>query len=86
MIPNPNAPVAAESEVPAGKREAVAARLQAIIAGWPATDESGTPITHISVAELAARLRTSLPPGVVPAQVSDRRVRALLRGLGYAPE
>lgn len=83
MIPNPNAPAASAPDVPAGRRAATAALLQGLIAGWPATDEQGVPITHISVHELVAKLRAAPPAGVTAEQITGPRVRALLRQLGY---
>jgi hypothetical protein len=89
MIRNPNAPATAEGDVPAGKRAAVAAQLQGLIAGWPATDEAGVPLTHITVHDLVARLRqpaTLAALGLSAEQVTAPRVRALLRQLGHEPD
>ena len=83
MIRNPNAPEESEPALPPGREAAIAARLAALIAGWPARDEAGTPIRRITPRELLVRLRADLPEAVPAEAITPGRLRGWLRGLGY---
>ncbi len=89
MIPNPNASVATEADVPVGKRAAIQELLAGLIAAWPATDEDGRPIMAITVHDMVVQLRRSAELstlGVTPEQITGKRVRRLLRNLNLEPD
>ena len=80
MIPNPNAPKVEQPVLDPAARATLAAALDELIAAWPATDETGVPITHITEGELAHRLRLAPPAGLDPAAIDADAVREALRG------
>ncbi|MDP9370227.1 MAG: hypothetical protein M3Q03_18470 [Chloroflexota bacterium] len=89
MIPNPNAPMVTEAEIPASTRQAIQERLAQLIAAWPATDEEGRPIPVITVHDLVVQLRRSAELaalGVTPEQITGKRVRRLLHNLNLEPD
>lgn len=89
MIPNPNAAVAGEVDIPVGKRAVIQELLTGLITGWPAVDEDGRPIVAITVHDLVVQLRRSaelVTLGVTPEQITGKRVRRLLRNLGLEPD
>ncbi len=89
MIPNPNAPIVAEAEIPASTRQAIQERLAQLIAAWPAIDEEGRAIMAITVHDLVVQLRRPdelATLGVTAEQITGKRVRRLLRNLNLEPD
>ena len=80
MIPNPNAPKPVPPGLDPEARTRLTKALDAMIQGWPATDETGVPITHIAEQELLSRLRRELPDGIPVDQIGLDEVRQVLDG------
>ena len=87
MIPNPNAPQPMRPILEPAERAKLAVALNELIASWPATNDVGMPITHITEREIAHRLRKAPPVGVDPEAIDVEAVRDALRGrnAGRAP-
>jgi hypothetical protein len=78
MIPNPNAPKSERPVLPRLAREQLATAVDAMVRGWPATDDTGVPITDIAEQELISRLRREPPLGVPVEAIDVAVVRELL--------
>jgi hypothetical protein len=78
MIPNPNAPKPVVPGLDPEARAKLAAALAQLIAAWPATDDTGVPITDIAEQELISRLRREPPPGMQVEAIDGAVVRELL--------